>query len=404
MTEFRLIHAADVHLDTAFRSRSAPLRARLAGAVREAFTALVDLCLDAEAHALVIAGDLFDDDRLGFETERFLLEELRRLGAAGVTTVAVTGNHDPGAGGARARTLRWPDRTVWIRERTPRRVMVRDAAGVVRGHVTGRGHEARDETANLAATFPDPRGPGPDVAVLHTQVAGAAGAAGHAPYAPCTRVDLAARRYDYWALGHVHRTQCVLDDPPAWYPGNLQGRHFGETGPRGALLIEIAGARTSVDFHELAPVRFEDLGDVDVSGAAGVDEVVACVRSALPATSRELVLRARLVGDAPVAEELRDDAGRRELADVLASALGALDLELACALAPPIDIPARRAREDALGLALTVAGELRDDDGLLERLAPAVLACGSDDRAAQLRGMLDDVERELASRMSGETP
>ena len=44
--------------------------------------------------------------------------------------------------------------------------------------------------------------------------------------------DLNQKLYHYWALGHIHERQELSDMPPIYYPGNIQGRHFGEQGPK----------------------------------------------------------------------------------------------------------------------------------------------------------------------------
>ncbi len=75
----RFLHVADVHLDTSFAGRSEAVRRRLREASREAFRRAVDVALQEEVDAVLIAGDLFDGDRLSFETERFLLEQVGRL-------------------------------------------------------------------------------------------------------------------------------------------------------------------------------------------------------------------------------------------------------------------------------------------------------------------------------------
>src|SRR5690606_12087730 len=82
---FRFVHIADVHLDTVFAARSDDVRRRLREAAREAFRRAVDLTLRSGAHALLIAGDLFDQDRISFATERFLAEELARLRNRGIS-------------------------------------------------------------------------------------------------------------------------------------------------------------------------------------------------------------------------------------------------------------------------------------------------------------------------------
>ena len=50
---------------------------------REAFRALVNLAIDERADALLIAGDLFDNEWLTIATERVLTSELARLTDAG---------------------------------------------------------------------------------------------------------------------------------------------------------------------------------------------------------------------------------------------------------------------------------------------------------------------------------
>ena len=92
----RFLHVADVHLDTSFSGRSEAVRRRLRDASREAFRNAVDLAIREDVHAFLIAGDLFDGERLSFQTERFLLEQTERLGDHGITVVYATGNHDPG--------------------------------------------------------------------------------------------------------------------------------------------------------------------------------------------------------------------------------------------------------------------------------------------------------------------
>ena len=64
-----------------------------------AFRRLVDLSLSERVDAVLIAGDLFDDERLSFQTERFLLEQLHRLDSERIPVVYATGNHDPGREG-----------------------------------------------------------------------------------------------------------------------------------------------------------------------------------------------------------------------------------------------------------------------------------------------------------------
>src|SRR5699024_8631256 len=40
----------------------------------------------------------------------------------------------------------------------------------------------------------------------------------HDPYAPFTLEDLQGESFDYWALGHIHKSEIIQENPPAVYP------------------------------------------------------------------------------------------------------------------------------------------------------------------------------------------
>ena len=93
----RFVHTADIHLDSPLRSlvlRDPALAELIGGAPRLAFERTIDLCLDEQVDALMIAGDLYDRDQTSMKTALFLVAQLRRLDEAGIRVFIVRGNHD----------------------------------------------------------------------------------------------------------------------------------------------------------------------------------------------------------------------------------------------------------------------------------------------------------------------
>ncbi len=416
---FKFVHAADVHLDTPFLSRDAETRRRLARAGRDAFTALVDLAIEEDADALLIAGDLFDNDSLSVATERSLVEEMSRATESRITVVYVTGNHDPGRANYRAHAIDWPPaRFHLIRSRTPETVRV-ERDGEVVGWVVGAGHQTQREEENLAAGFPPAPGPEPTVALLHTQVEGAASAARHDRYAPSTTADFERKGYRYWALGHIHQPgdKPVHRDPLARYPGNLQGRHFDETGAKGALLVSIpADGEPQVEFRALAPIRWEELVLDELAECSGITDVRRLAATAFDARredshvlpEQEWLVRVTLRGPCPIAAQLRDDDNRADLAEYLRDQLAVLDVEVrATGLHPPIDLDEYRGQAHLLGLALNILDRIQQDDRLLDHLAPSELAGSGDDAIdprEYLRSLLPTLSVEVAEALLREPP
>ncbi|MEF8792801.1 metallophosphoesterase family protein [Thiohalorhabdus sp.] len=402
---FRFLHLADLHLDTAFRGRSEAVQEALRRATRDAFDAGVATAIERGAHALLLAGDLFDSEVLTFATEAFLLDGCRRLEDAGIRVVYCTGNHDPGGASHRVRALDWPANVDLVYSAEPTILTIRGGHGEAVGQVVSAGFTKKEQYDNLAAKFPAMDGSLPTVGLLHTQVAGAEAGEAHTPYAPSTRTDFDQPGYHYWALGHIHKRQQVFPDLPVHYPGNLQGRHPREPGPKGGNWVEIPPmglART--EFVSLAPLEWQSATVRDPTGDH-LDALVAELAGRVPATSAEQrLVRLELAGASPLADELERADNRAELEDQLAARLGALDVEVRPGqLHWPVDVSELRETPSPLATALDMRERAMTDDDLLDRLVPVALspAAPSDAaaRRAYLRELLAELEPELVARL-----
>jgi DNA repair exonuclease SbcCD nuclease subunit len=409
----RFVHVADVHLDTSFAGRSEAVRNRLREASRESFRSAVDLAIREDVHAFLIAGDLFDGERLSFQTERFLLEQTGRLADHGVSVVYATGNHDPGSDETGPRPLPWPGNVRVASDATPQRLQVQDEAGTPVGYVTTIGHESPRESRDLSRLLPRPDGELPEVGLLHTQVHSSIGADQHDSYAPSELGFLARSGYDYWALGHVHIRQELSEDPPIWYPGSLQGRTHADQGERGALLVDLSDRHApAISFRSLAPVRWETVEVSRLDDVHSLDELERRVQMAWRsvrdeepgASGTDWMVRIRLRGACPLWPELQVEEDRDVLAGELQELLGALDVVvLTTGVHPVVPLDEHRARVDVLGEALRLAESVRNSEGRLRSVESEHLAEGTlDDEASvdnYVRELLEEADSELAARL-----
>lgn len=265
----KILHAADLHIDSPLRGLSAYEGAPeedLRLATRRALENLVRLAIEVPVDAVLLAGDVYDGDWKDYQTGLYFSGQMARLGRAGIRVYMVSGNHD--AQNRTMRSLRLPDNVHVFATNRPETVRDENVGLAVHG----QGFAQWDLTDNLAAGYPQRDGGLFNVGLLHT---GLEGHSEHKRYAPCTVADLEARDYDYWALGHVHTQQIVRDEPWIVYPGNIQGRHARETGPKGCIVVTVDGDLRveSVEHHDLDTARWERL-DIDVTGRDDIDQVL----------------------------------------------------------------------------------------------------------------------------------
>jgi DNA repair exonuclease SbcCD nuclease subunit len=278
----RVVAVADVHLGKQPSKVPDALGSAPTLSATQAWRNLIAYCTADPPAALLIAGDLVDDDDNLFEATATVADGVQELVALGTRVIAVNGNHDQkalprvagrvseieilGLGGT------WQAATV---EEGGERMRV---LGWSFPHAR---HYDTPVDGALTALAAEPFG-GATIGLLHgdLDVAGS-------PYAPVLRSDLASVPTAAWLLGHQHVTHDLdAQERPIGYLGSLAASDPGEPGRHGAWELQIDGGQVALTHLPLAPLRYETL-TVELGHDADPQTAIVDVQDAIASGLRE---------------------------------------------------------------------------------------------------------------------
>ncbi|ATO55754.1 DNA repair exonuclease [Loigolactobacillus coryniformis] len=273
----KFIHAADLHLDTPFlglRTAPAALWQQIYDATFTAFAKIVDAALAEQVDFVCLVGDLYDRAERSIQAQLFLQKQLQRLADAAIPVYLSYGNHDYVSDAAAELPL--PENThIFPSTGATFTLTTKDGQSVA---LSGFSYAQRWVETDMTPQFPIKTNTDWHIGLLHGSQSGVTSA--HAVYAPFTLTELNQKRYDYWALGHIHQHQLLQEQPPIVYAGNPQGRNPNEAGARGYYLVSQKGAQLQPEFHAVAPIQWQTC-TVSVAGAVRLTTVINAIEQAV---------------------------------------------------------------------------------------------------------------------------
>ena len=247
----KILHCADLHMDSPMETHMTREQAAKRNAeILMSFQRMTEYAENENVRVVLIAGDLFDGERVTRRTVEGVLDAVRRTPQ--IDYLYVSGNHDDQTNAFVDQEIpenfkRFTDKWNTIK--------YRDVA------VSGI-EITKNNASTLYEQLPAQKSR-VNIVMLHGQISSAC------------EVDqvnlnlLKGKNINYLALGHIHTYSCEqLDcDGIYCYPGCLEGRGFDECGEKGFVVLDTDGRKIMPSFIPFSS-RILHRVTVDITGAA----------------------------------------------------------------------------------------------------------------------------------------
>lgn len=259
----KIIHCADLHLDSALKTHLSAEKARERNnEILNTFSEMIQYAVTNGVDTVLIAGDLFDRKTISAKTRNFVLSKI--TGNPGIRFYYLKGNHD--ADGFLDKLDELPENLYTFTDQWNTYTL---AEG--RKRITLSGVELTSENAGRVYHTLSLNPEDYNIVMLHGQ---------NAEYKSRDKAETISlsewknRNIDYLALGHIHSYKREnLDYRGIYcYPGCLEGRGFDECGEHGFVLLEISEETFEMK-HSFVPIAYRNTYEVNV-------DISGCVTSA----------------------------------------------------------------------------------------------------------------------------
>lgn len=287
----KLIHCADIHLDTPFRSADPEASAEGRRGLRQALVSLIEYARAEGVRAVLMAGDIFDTRSVTSDTVAFFKDAVSSFPEC--TFAVAPGNHDPYAEkGVWDSLSDLPNLHIFKSEK----MEYFDLDGTC-VRIYGYGFTSQSLESSPLIGFAPEESDRINILLAHADVGSSL-----SPYCPTSEHDIEASGFDYCAFGHVHGGTGIkfAGKVPYAYSGCLVGRDFGETGKKGAVTVTVSddGELTfdTVSFTD----RTYEITELDVTGTLDTAELRRRLSLRISEFGPTVSLRVILTGSIPL--------------------------------------------------------------------------------------------------------
>ena len=285
----KILHLADLHLDSAFsgfdKSRAEEKREEL----RNCFVNAMNIAKESGVDLVLIPGDLFDTPFCSLATRKVVFEAM-----AGVNcpVVIAPGNHDY-----------YNKNGTYADEDLPENVHVFTSNELGRFDFDDLGVSVigyaftsdRYEESPLASDIPLSKD-NVNILCAHTELG-----APLSKYAPINHSAISLNGFTYAALGHVHIAPEPIKSGKSLiaYSGFAQGRSFDELGEGGAYIVNIDRSEKTASLDRIVLSKTVYIMEkVDITGLSNDDEVIKKIAEVIYARGygKNIALRVYLCG------------------------------------------------------------------------------------------------------------
>ena len=243
----KIIHAADLHLDSAFAALNNEQARERRAQQRALVQKIVEIGNEEQVDIILLAGDLFDGQNAYYETA----EALSGAFAKSRAKIFISpGNHDAYVRTSPYRSVKFSDNVHIFTSEEIGRVALPELGCVVYGagfttpaceESLMEGFSANDDAIKLM--------------VLHGEVTNSPSKSN-----PISISQIADSNLTYLALGHVHATEGVLKagNTRYAYAGAPEGRGFDETGDKGIYIGTISSDEVNLEFRKISPYLYTE--------------------------------------------------------------------------------------------------------------------------------------------------
>jgi len=273
----KIIHTSDLHLDSPLTTRldSKKVKERKSELILS-FRRMVERAKSEKADAFIIAGDLFDSERVGKRTLKNVIDII--ASAPELSFFYLSGNHEK-------KVLSASDIPL------PENIRLFDddwtyfSVGDV--NIIGRCETAPDMFSKIKLS-----GDRKNIVVLHGELRDRSDFGG-----VIGKKDAEELNIDYLALGHYHSYSETEISPrcKAVYSGTPEGRGFDESGECGYVTIKTYDGYVQHEFTKSA-IRTLHIAEIDVTDAPSDISLIYKIESALKNARSGDLIRIRLVG------------------------------------------------------------------------------------------------------------